>query len=83
MARLLSYAVLHGPIHHPATGQFGPVLQDHDDSARKGVKMTQLDGEVLVEVPMKQNPKKTVSFLIDNSGFTHRVLAKNEADNQT
>ena len=78
MARLLSYAVLHGPIHHPETGQFGPVLQDHDDSARKGVKMVQLDGEVLVEVPAKLNPGKKLPFLIDNSGFTHRVLANNE-----
>jgi hypothetical protein len=77
MARELSYAVLHGSIHHPDTGQIGPVLTLKGDSAHKAVKsMIQLNGEVVVEVPNAKNPKLTTTFLIDNSGFTHRVLAK-------
>jgi hypothetical protein len=71
----LKYAVLHGPIHYPETGQYGPVLSDTADSIHKAVAMTQLEGEVLVEIPVKNNPKKKVKVLIDNSGFTHRVLA--------
>lgn len=82
MSRLLSYAVLHGPIHHPATGQFGPVIQSWTDSARKAIKMTQLDGEVMLEVPEIKNSKKTYKFLIDNSGFTHRVLMDDETNNK-
>lgn len=74
----LSYAVLHGPIHHPDTGQFGPVLSNKSDGIRSGLKMTQLDGEVMIEVPNKKVPKKTLKFLVDNSGFTHRVLAASE-----
>lgn len=76
MSQLLSYAVLHGPIHHPETGSYGPVLSMVADGARKAVKMTQLEGQVLLEIPCAKNPKKTMEFLIDNSGFTHRVLAK-------
>lgn len=75
MPRLLSHATLHGPIHTPMTGELGRVLQSKADGKNKAVKMTQLDGEVLVEAPSKTNPGKTVSLLIDNSGFTHRVLA--------
>ena len=70
----LSYAVLHGPIHTPETGQYGPVLSSLRMNNVKAVKMTQLDGEVLVEIPESKDPKKTKKILISNTGFTHRVL---------
>jgi len=71
----LSYAVLHGPIHTPETGQYGPVLSALRTNNVKAVKMTQLDGEVLVEIPYAKDPKKVSRMLISNTGFTHRVLA--------
>lgn len=75
MSRLLSYAVLHGDLYHPLTGTINKTLMAKSDSAHKAVKMTQLEHEVLVEIPYARDPKKTLKVLIDNSGFTHRVLA--------
>lgn len=74
--KLLSYAVMHQLLHHPDTGQHGPTLQSWTDTARKAVKMTQLDGEVLVEIPKTKNSKSTVKFLVDNSNFAYRVEAE-------
>ena len=72
----LSYGNLHGPIHSPETGSYGPVLQSTGDSARKGTPMT-LDtdtGIVTVEVPVAQSKGKGMRrFLIPLSGFTHTV----------
>ncbi len=73
-SKKLSYAVLHGPIHHPSIGQIGPVLQSVSDSQRSAVTMTVCEPWVLLEVPSKKDKKKTVELLIPTSGFTHTVL---------
>lgn len=77
MAKLnLSYAVLHGVIHSPETGQIGAVLQAKTDATRKGTPMT-LDtdtGIVTVEVPVPRS-KSVKKFLIPLTGFTHTILS--------
>lgn len=76
MMKQIAYAVMHQLLHHPDTGQHGPTLQSWTDSARKGVRMTQLDGQVLIEVPKTKDPKQVVKFLVDNSNFAYRVEAE-------
>jgi hypothetical protein len=72
----LSYAVLHNSIHVPQTGTYGPVLCAVATGSYKPVNMTQLETQVLVEIPDSKDSKKLFKILIDNSGFTHRVLAE-------
>ncbi len=72
----ISYATMHGHIHHPETGQFGPTLQNWSDTARKATKMTLCEPWVLVEVPAQKNPKKIIQFLVPVTGFIHTVLAE-------
>lgn len=71
----LSYAVLHGPIHHPDTGEIRRVLTAKGDGLNKAVKMTLFGDKVLVEVPFAKNSKKFAKLVIPLTGFTHTVLA--------
>lgn len=75
----LSYAVLHGPIHHPDTGQIGSVLQTEGTAQIKPVKSIELTaGVVTVVVPNAKDKKRFTTFLIPLTGFTHTVLALEE-----
>jgi hypothetical protein len=72
----LDYAVLHGVIHTPETGQLGPVLQNKSDSLRKAVTMTISEPWVIVEVRDAKDPKKIHVLPVPITGFTHTRLAK-------
>lgn len=72
----LKQAKMDQPIHTPETGTYGPELSIISTPERRAVKkMTQLENDVLVELPYNGNPKKTAKLLISNTRFTHRVLA--------
>lgn len=71
----LSYGVLHGPIHHPDTGTYGPTLIVKGDAQNKPVvSMTLEAGLVTVLIPSAKDKKQSKTFLIPLTGFTHTVL---------
>lgn len=70
----VSYAVLHSVIHHPTVGQYGPVFQNWQDSARKATKMTLQEPFLVLEIPNPKDKKLSVKCLVPLTNVVHFVL---------